>query len=139
MSVRRTSLVLVVALALTGTACGGGDDGGAVTSGATDGQTGGGESCSADTATDLTADDPFTIVIQDLAFDPSCFSAASASSIVIENRDSVTHTFTIDGTDVDVEIQGGDTFQGASAGLAAGTYPFHCRIHASMTGTVIVT
>jgi plastocyanin len=137
MSVRRT-LVLVAALALMAAACGGGDGDGGGTSGVTDGQTGS-ESCSADTATDLTGDDPFTIVIQDLAFDPSCFSAASASSIVIENHDSVTHTFTIDGTDVDVEIQGGDTFQGGSAGLAAGTYPFHCRIHPTMTGTVIVT
>jgi plastocyanin len=131
-------LAVVAVLALAATACGGGDGGDAGSGGDGTGSSGS-EGCTADTATDLTGDDPFTVVIQDLAFDPSCFSAASASSIVIENRDSVTHTFTIDGTPVDVEIAGGDTFQGASAGLAAGTYPFHCRIHAAMTGTVIVT
>ena len=42
------------------------------------------------------------------------------------------------GSEVDVAIQGGTTFNGESAGLAPGTYPFHCKIHPTMTGTVIV-
>ena len=95
--------------------------------------------CTADTATDLSGDNPFTVTIQGLAFQPDCFKAASASAITIENKDTVTHTFTIDGTQVDVTINGGETFNGESAGLAPGTYPFHCKIHSQMTGTVIVT
>ena len=60
------------------------------------------------------------VTIQDLAFTPDCFAAASASSITIENKDTVTHTFTIDGTQVDVSIDGGQTFNGESAGLDPG-------------------
>jgi plastocyanin len=94
--------------------------------------------CNDATATDLSSDDPFTVTIVNFAFQPDCFKAKSASSITIENNGTVTHTFTIDGTQVDVSINAGDTFNGESAGLAPGTYPFHCRIHTQMTGTVIV-
>ena len=136
----RTTLVAMLALtALAGAACSSGGDNGAST-----GATGGtgatsASGCRADNAVDLTGDDPFVVTIQDLAFSPDCFAAASASSITIENKDSVTHTFTIDGTDVDVSIDGGKTFDAPSAELAPGTYPFHCKIHSSMTGTVIVS
>jgi plastocyanin len=126
---------------LTAAACGskGGDSANSPsaaatgTSGATD------AGCTAATAVDLTGDDPFTLTIQGRAFHPDCFAALSASSITIQNKDTVTHTFTIDGTQVDVTIEGGTTFNGVSAGLAPGTYPFHCKIHTTMTGTVIVS
>jgi plastocyanin len=137
---RKVFVTLLALIALIAASCGG-DGGGGGGSTGTSGPTGasGGAGCTAATATDLTGDDPFTVTIQDLAFHPDCFRARSASSITIENKDSVTHTFTIDGTQVDVSIDGGDTFNGESAGLAPGTYPFHCRIHSQMTGTVIVT
>ena len=138
----RKTLVAVVALtALVGAACSSSGDGGGSTG--TTGTTGGtgatsGAGCKAKDAVDLTGDDPFVVTIQDLAFHPDCFAAASASFITVENKDSVTHTFTIDGTDVDVSIDGGQTFNGPSAGLDPGRYDFHCKIHPSMTGTVIV-
>jgi plastocyanin len=139
---RKMLIALVALTALTGVACGGGgNDGGSSTGGATSaGATGGtAAGCTAATATDLTGDDPFVVTIQGLAFHPNCFAAKSASSITIVNKDTVTHTFTIDGTQVDVTIPGGQTFNGESAGLAPGTYPFHCKIHKTMTGTVIVS
>ena len=136
---RKTLVVLISLTALAGAACssGGEDTGGSTGDGATGATSATG--CTADNAVDLTGDDPFVVTIQDLAFSPDCFAAASASSITIENKDSVTHTFTIDGTQVDVSIDGGQTFNGESAGLKPGTYPFHCKIHSSMTGTVIVS
>jgi plastocyanin len=136
----RKTLVAVIALtALAGAACSG--DGGATGATGTTGATGATSAagCKAKDAVDLTGDDPFVVTIQDLAFDPDCFTAASASFITIENKDSVTHTFTIDGTQVDVSIDGGQTFTGGSAGLDPGRYDFHCKIHSSMTGTVIVS
>ncbi len=136
----RKTLVAVIALtALAGAACSSDGGGG----GSTDATGGTGATsasgCTADNAVDLTGDDPFVVTIQDLAFSPDCFAAASASSITVENKDSVTHTFTIDGTQVDVSIDGGETFNGESAGLDPGTYPFRCTIHSAMTGTVIVS
>ncbi|MGH2596629.1 MAG: cupredoxin domain-containing protein [Actinomycetota bacterium] len=133
---RKMLIALVALTALTGVACGGGGNDGGAATGATGGT---GAGCTAATATDLTRDDPFVVTIQGLAFHPNCFAAKSASSITIVNKDTVTHTFTIDGTQVDVTIPGGQTFNGESAGLAPGTYPFHCKIHRTMTGTVIVS
>lgn len=135
---RRMFVVVMVVFAIVGAACNSSDDGGS------DGESVGGADlapagCTADNAVDLTGDDPFTVTIQDLAFTPDCFSANSASSITVENKDDATHTFTIDGTPVDVPIDGGQTFNGESAGLAPGTYPFRCTIHSTMTGTVIVS
>lgn len=137
----RKMLIGLVALTALAAACsgGGGDSAGSPSAAATGatGATGGG--CTAASAVDLTGDDPFTVTIQGLAFHPDCFAAKSASAITIENKDTVTHTFTIDGTQVDVTIEGGTTFNGESAGLAPGTYPFHCKIHSTMSGTVIVS
>ena len=136
---RKTLFALIALTALAGAACssGGGDNAAGGSTGATGATSAAG--CTAENAVDLTGDDPFVVTIQDLAFHPDCFAARSASSITIENKDSVTHTFTIDGTQVDVSIDGGQTFNGESAGLDPGTYPFHCKIHSTMTGTVIVS
>jgi plastocyanin len=87
---------------------------------------------------DLSADNPFVITIQNMAFEPSCLTASASSTIKIVNADSVDHTFTIDGTQVDVTIVAGQTFNGESAGLKPGEYSFRCKIHPSMTGTITV-
>jgi plastocyanin len=139
---RKVFIAMVAVIALTGAACSSSNssDTGGSPSGATTGASGAtGSGCTAATAADLTGDDPFTVTIQGRAFHPNCFAAKSASSITIQNMDSVTHTFTIDGTQVDATIPGGTTFNGESAGLAPGAYPFHCKIHPTMTGTVIVS
>jgi plastocyanin len=141
---RKLFIAMVAVAALTGAACSSSSDTGsspsqAAATGATGASGATGSGCTAATAVDLTGSDPFTVTIQGLAFHPDCFAAKSASAITIQNKDSVTHTFTIDGTQVDVSIPGGTTFNGESAGLAPGTYPFHCKIHSTMTGTVIVS
>jgi plastocyanin len=80
-----------------------------------------------------------TITVSGNAFDPAT-AEAKAGNVVFDvtNQDSVSHTFTIDGTDVDIALDpnGSGT---AEAELAAGTYAWHCKIHPSMTGTLTVT
>jgi plastocyanin len=158
---RKMLLVMVAVLALASAACSSGDDnagptGATSTTGGTTGttgstgstgttgttgttgSTGSASGCSTVTAIDLSGDNPFKVTIENFAFDPQCFVAASTSSITIVNKDGTPHTFTIDGTQVDVTINPGKTFNGESAGLAPGTYDFYCKIHPTMTGTVIV-
>lgn len=99
--------------------------------------------CDAATATDETDLPMATVAIADLTYLPGCFIARSHGQILrIKNADHTTHTFTVDGTDADVEVTAGTvaktTGDLAEVGLVPGTYPFHCRIHASMTGVVIV-
>jgi plastocyanin len=130
---RRSVFVLVAVLALGMVACGGGDEAPPSTTGET-GATG-----SADCA-DLTAGDTFTLTTSNFAFDPSCLTARAAQSITIVNEDSADHTFTISGSQIDVTIPAGETFNGEpiSGVLEPGTYDFFCRFHPAMTGTITV-
>ena len=110
------------------------DGGGAVITESPDG--GGG--CTDAGATDLSGDDPFTITIESFRWNPDCVKASGAAAITIENKDAVDHTFTIPDTPVDAPLPGNETFNGESAGLSPGTYPFLCTIHPTITGTIIV-
>jgi plastocyanin len=89
---------------------------------------------------DQTGQALFQLVMQNTSFSPSCVIAKSSQSIKIENKDGILHNFSIPGTVIDVDVQPGQTFNGESAGLAPGTYPFFCKYHKSlgMAGTVIV-
>ncbi len=80
---------------------------------------------------DLTADN--------FAFAPTSVEAASGTVLHVENANAGTpHSFTVDGTSIDVTLQPG-TVEDVRIGLDPGTYAFHCRFHASMTGTLTVT
>jgi plastocyanin len=136
---RKMLLVTVAVLTLVGAGCSsdGGDNVGTTATGST-ASTGSGSGCTEANAVDLSGDEPFTVTIENFAYDPSCFNASATSTITIENKDSVTHTFTIDGTQVDATINGLETFNGESPGLAPGSYDFYCKLHPTMTGTLIV-
>lgn len=66
-------------------------------------------------------------------------SVAPGAKVTVKNMDSTTHTVTVDkGGSFDVSIPGG-----ASATFTAptkpGKYPFHCKYHSDMHGTLVVT
>lgn len=96
--------------------------------------------CTETEAVDLTADDPFELVIEDFTFAPNCFIAALSSSLAIENRDDVGHTFSINGTLVNAPLVPHQTYRhGPSTGfLEPGAYAFHCSVHPQIKGTMIV-
>lgn len=127
-------LVAVCALGLTGCSS---DDGGGDT-GSETGTTGSNQN--GDCA-DLTGEgSTFTITISDFAFDPNCFTASASQGISIENQDAADHTFTVTGTDIDVPIAAGQTFDGEpiSGAVSPGTYDFLCTLHPTMTGQVTI-
>jgi len=64
---------------------------------------------------------------------------APGAMITVKNQDSVEHTVTADssgGFSVSVPAGGTATF---AAPAAAGSYAFHCTIHPSMHGTLVVS
>jgi plastocyanin len=75
----------------------------------------------------------------DFAFSPKGLSApAGTIRFHASNDDAAAHTFTVDGTGVDIALPPNGSGD-ATAVLAAGSYEFACRIHGSMTGTLTVT
>lgn len=142
---RRLVFVLVGVAVLALAACSS-DDGGGTTAptgttsatGSNAGESGatGGADCA-----DLTGEGAtFTITIADFAYDPSCFTASASQGISIVNQDDVDHTFTMTGTQIDVPVAAGETFNGEpiSGAVEPGTYDFVCTIHPEMTGQVTV-
>jgi plastocyanin len=118
----RRIVVAVGALALLLAACGGDDDGNG----------GGAEECP-----DLTGGETFTITLSDNEYDPACARVTRMQGLTLENTGSNSHTFTLDGTSIDVEVAGGDTQNLEPPGevLAAGTYTVYCRFHGSADGS----
>jgi plastocyanin len=85
----------------------------------------------------------FSLTQSGFKFDPATFSTKSCTIVDLDNKDSTTHTFTIDGSPVNVTLPGGTT-NSAVLALAPGTYTFYCTIHGTpdgggMAGTVTVT
>jgi plastocyanin len=93
-------------------ACGGGDGGTADDAG---GDGGGGATS--------------TVTMVDNAFEPSDPTVA-AGDVQVVNDGAAAHTFTIDGQDVDVEVEPGGSAT-ATVDLEPGSYTLFCRFHRS--------
>jgi plastocyanin len=74
------------------------------------------------------------VSIEGFAFSPSTVQAAVGDVIEFTNRDSASHTATLDDDSCTTDGLGNDG-TGALVFSEPGTYPFHCRIHPDMKGT----
>ena len=126
----------VATLGLGLAACGNDDNGGTVASD---------DSSSKTTTTagsnDSSAEKENTVAVTASGFKFSPTTATAKAGEVyfeIKNDDTTTHTFTIDGTAVDIRIAGGTTGE-KEADLKAGSYEWHCTIHTTMKGTLTVS
>lgn len=91
----------------------------------------------APTAAACTGSGGTQVSVADFTFNPGSATVAAGGTVTWTNADSATHTVTFDdGTDC------GRINQGAAVTrtfAAAGTFPYHCAIHASsMRGSVVV-
>ena len=77
------------------------------------------------------------VAVHGSTFDPASITVASGDSVVFVNHDSFRHTATADGGAFDVDLAG-DGGEG-KVKVSAGTYPYHCKLHPSMRGTLVVT
>jgi len=76
------------------------------------------------------------IKIANFAFSPDTITVTTGTEITWINEDSTVHTVT--GADFESgEIKPGQSFNHTFS--SPGTYDYHCSIHSSMTGQVVVT
>jgi plastocyanin len=125
------SLALVSALTLA--ACGGGDetDGGATTPPPT---------ATSPSPTETETSGETRIAMEDNVFQPNSLEVAAGTELELDNEGENPHTFTIEGEDIDVQVNAGENGV-ATVTLDPGTYDFFCRFHASlgMMGSLTVT
>ena len=79
------------------------------------------------------------VTIQNFAFSPQTITVAPGTTVIWTNKDNVDHTVTSDtGAWPDSgSLATNQTF--SHTFTKAGTYPYHCSIHPSMTARVIVS
>lgn len=78
-----------------------------------------------------------TVAIKDFSFDPGAAAVKVGDKVTWTNQGGVAHTVTFDEGGIDSgSLQAGGTF--AQTFATAGTFAYHCSIHSSMTGTVVV-
>lgn len=134
----RKTFVLSMALvsALTLAACGGGDetDGGGATTPPT-------ATATSPSPTETETSGETRIAMEDNSFQPNSLEVASGTELELDNEGDNPHTFTIDGEDIDVQVNAGGDSQNVTIDLDPGTYDFFCRFHASlgMMGSLTVT
>jgi plastocyanin len=122
--------VLAAALALFGVACGGSS---------TPSSTG--TTPPATTSPSASGGGPATttLTVRDNVFDPTAFTF-SGTQITLKSAGANLHNFSVEGQNVDDDIQPGET-ETESLELAPGTYTFFCKYHRAlgMQGTITVT
>jgi plastocyanin len=78
------------------------------------------------------------IDISGFAFNPGTVTIPKGATVIWTNRDSVSHTVVSDtGSEIgSSSLSQGDTY--AHTFDTPGTYDYHCGVHPSMKGTIIV-
>jgi len=80
-----------------------------------------------------------TLRVSDFSFHPTCLRVSAGADLEIVNEDASAHSFTVSGGAIDETLEAGSSDRIRSLGdLPPGTYPFNCRFHPPMTGTLIV-
>jgi plastocyanin len=85
---------------------------------------------------------PAPVTMMDNFYEPSCVAVSSEQSVALTNAGNLDHNFTIQGTDVSLDVDPGEDEETDEVGDAvqAGTYRFFCRFHEDqgMVGTIVV-
>ena len=78
-----------------------------------------------------------SVVIQNFSFHPAKLTVAPGTRLTITNRDNTAHTMSASNGAFDTgPIEGGKS--APVTVKKAGTYPYICKIHTTMKGTVVV-
>ena len=114
---RTVSIIITLSLTLGGTACGAADSEPSA--------------CSSFTR-------PTAVEMDDFSYGPACIQADTGDTLALDNVGAAPHTFTVDGTDVSVDVAAGTQGSADLSGVAAGTYTVVCTYHPQMKATIEV-
>jgi plastocyanin len=130
-------IMLPFALALVGVACGGGSSNQTTTeppatASTSQSPTGGASTGGPSAGTTLT--------LRDNVFDPADFTIVAGAEITLKNTGGNLHNFSVEGQDIDKDVQPGET-ETEDLELPAGTYTMFCKYHRSlgMEGTLTIS
>lgn len=146
---RSRAAIAFAVLFLLGTACGtesGGGGAGSDGGGGAGGAYGGGGATSTPSGAAGGGEDDggggeaaATVQVNNFLFAPSDIEVAAGSEIEVKNGNANTpHTFTVEGTDIDLELSPMDS-EDVTIDLDPGSYDVICRFHGQMTATLTVT
>jgi plastocyanin len=78
-----------------------------------------------------------SVSIVNMSFSPASLTVVAGTTVTWTNNDNMTHTVTSDATGFDSgNLTVGSKFSQMFS--TAGTYAYHCTIHPTMKGTIIV-
>ena len=135
----RTFGLILIGIVVLGSACSSGGGGG------------GSPSASSATPPATTSAPPasgssggsIAIGLVDFSFNPPTVTASTAQDIVLTNTGAALHNFSIEGTQIDQDVQPGQsvTLTAPGPSFTPGTYTFFCKYHRSqgMVGTLTAT
>jgi len=83
--------------------------------------------------------DATSIELGDFFYGPECAGLAADSSVELRNTGEAPHTFTVNDTEIDVNVDAGGTDTVDLAGIAPGTYEVVCTLHPQMEGALRIT
>ncbi len=120
-----TLIAFILGLALVALGCGSNDQGAATTL------------VSSPTATTEGGTGATQVTMAGFAFDPATVTIGVGETVTWVNEDAARHNVVADNGEFSSDLFGqGESF--SFTFQAPGTYPYHCSVHPSMTGTVIV-
>jgi plastocyanin len=96
-----------------------------------------GKSSGYNTGTNNPSPSPNAVSIVNMSFSPASLTVTAGTTVTWTNNDGMTHTVTAD----DVSFDSGNITAGSKFSKVfstVGTYAYHCTIHPTMKGTIIV-
>jgi plastocyanin len=97
--------------------------------------------CDGDTTSPEPCTDPApvsAVELADFVFRPDCLSVDAGATITLDNTGDAPHTFTLGGTDVDVNVDAGSSEVADLGTVDPGTYAVTCTFHPQMEATLTV-
>jgi len=83
----------------------------------------------------------YEVIIQSMAFIPQTITVPLNATVRWKNKDNVAHTVTSDNASWDsgtIPVGNGKSSTFSFTFTAVGSFPYHCKLHPEMTGTVVV-